>query len=103
MIPLARIPHRVAVPALLALFVVCGFVSMSGDSATFDETAHVFAGVSYLETGDFRLNPEHPPLVKLIAAAPIAFLDRGGGDYGSPLWTGTPLSDDDPHRSHAYE
>jgi hypothetical protein len=102
-LPLSRIPHRIAVPALVALFVVCGFVSLSLESATFDETAHVGAGVSYLETGDFRLNPEHPPLVKLIAAAPITLLGRGGGDYGSPLWTGTPLSDRDPRRSHAYQ
>jgi hypothetical protein len=102
-IPLLRIPHRVAVPALVALFVVCGFVSLSLESATFDETAHVGAGVSYLETGDFRLNPEHPPLVKLIAAAPLELLGRGGGDYASPLWTGTPLSDEDPRRSHAYQ
>src|SRR5258706_10820927 len=103
MIPLSRIPHRIAVPAFLALFVVCGFISLSGESATFDETSHVFAGVSYLETGDFRLNPEHPPLVKLIAAAPLALLHRGGGDYGSPLWTGRPVGEGDPHRSHAYQ
>jgi 4-amino-4-deoxy-L-arabinose transferase-like glycosyltransferase len=102
-IPLARIPHRIAVPALVALFVVCGFISLSRESATFDETAHVFAGVSYLETGDFRLNPEHPPLVKLIAAAPLALLHRGAGDYSSALWTGTPLSDEDSHRSHASQ
>jgi hypothetical protein len=102
-IPLSRIPHRIAVPALVALFVVCGFVSLSLESATFDETAHLGAGVSYLETGDFRLNPEHPPLVKLIAAVPLALLNRGGGDYASPLWTGTPLSDADPRRSHAYQ
>ena len=90
-------------PALLALFVVCGFVSLSRDSATFDETAHLGAGVSYLETGDFRLNPEHPPLAKLIAAAPLALLRRGGGDYASPVWTGTPVSDTDPRRTHAKE
>ena len=103
MIPLSRIPHRIAVPALLALFVVCGFVSLSRDSATFDETAHLGAGVSYFETGDFRLNPEHPPLVKLIAAAPLAILHRGGGDYDSPLWTGSRASAGDERRSHASE
>jgi hypothetical protein len=100
---MSRIPHRIAVPALLALFVVCGFVSLSRDSATFDETAHLGAGVSYLETGDFRLNPEHPPLAKLIAAAPLAFLHRGGGDYDSPLWTGSRVSAGDARRSHASQ
>ncbi len=103
MIPLSRIPHRIGVPALIAVFVICGFVSLSMDSATFDETAHVGAGVSYLETGDFRLNPEHPPLAKVIAAALLVAVDRGGGDYGSPSWTGTRASDGDARRSHASE
>jgi hypothetical protein len=103
MIPLSRIPHRIAVPAMVALFLVCGVVSLSRDSATFDETAHVGAGVSYFETGDFRLNPEHPPLAKLIAASPLVAFGRGGGDYGSPSWTGTRASDGDARRSHASE
>jgi 4-amino-4-deoxy-L-arabinose transferase-like glycosyltransferase len=104
-IPLSRIPHRIAVPALLAVFAVCGWCSLTRDATTFDETAHLGAGISYLETGDFRLNPEHPPLVKLIAAAPLALLHRGGGDYDSPVWTGSRDSDSDgdAHRSHADE
>jgi hypothetical protein len=80
--------HRAAVAALLGLFVVCGSVSLRGDSATFDETPHLGAGVSYLETGDFRLNPEHPPLAKLVAAVPLVVSGRGGGDYRSRAWTG---------------
>lgn len=39
------------------------------DGFTVDEPWHLVAGVSYLRTGDFRLNPEHPPLVKLVAGA----------------------------------
>lgn len=35
------------------------------DSFTFDEAYHIGAGTAYVQTGDFRLNPEHPPLVKL--------------------------------------
>ena len=36
------------------------------------EPWHITAGVAYLRTGEYYLNPEHPPLVKLIAglAAP---------------------------------
>jgi 4-amino-4-deoxy-L-arabinose transferase-like glycosyltransferase len=102
-IPLSRIPHRIAVPALLALFAVSGWLSFTRDSATFDETAHLGAGVSYLETGDFRLNPEHPPLVKLLAAMPLVLLHRGGGNYDSPAWMGTPVGPDDALRSHAEE
>lgn len=39
------------------------------DSFDIDEAYHIAAGVSYLRLGDFRLNPEHPPLVKLWVAA----------------------------------
>jgi hypothetical protein len=38
------------------------------DGFTIDEPYHLAAGASYLRWGDYRLNPEHPPLVKLIAA-----------------------------------
>jgi hypothetical protein len=35
------------------------------DSFTLDEPYHIAAGVSYVRYHDFRVNPEHPPLVKL--------------------------------------
>jgi hypothetical protein len=35
------------------------------DGFTYDEAYHITAGVSYVKRADFRLNPEHPPLVKL--------------------------------------
>jgi hypothetical protein len=39
-------------------------------SATYDEVPHIGAGVRYW-MGDLRLNREHPPLVKLLAAAAL--------------------------------
>jgi hypothetical protein len=30
---------------------------------------HIAAGVSYVRNGDFQINPEHPPLVKLRVGA----------------------------------
>jgi hypothetical protein len=41
------------------------------DTFTVDEPWHVVAGASYLRDNDFRLNPEHPPLVKLAAASAL--------------------------------
>jgi Dolichyl-phosphate-mannose-protein mannosyltransferase len=35
------------------------------DGFTIDEAYHIAAGVSYVRHADFRVNPEHPPLVKL--------------------------------------
>jgi 4-amino-4-deoxy-L-arabinose transferase-like glycosyltransferase len=41
------------------------------ESLTFDEDDHMFAGYMMEHTGDYGLNPEHPPLVKLLAALPM--------------------------------
>jgi 4-amino-4-deoxy-L-arabinose transferase-like glycosyltransferase len=46
-------------------------LSVRQSSQTFDEAAHLYAGYSYLKSGDFGINPEHPPLVKIVAALPI--------------------------------
>ncbi|HEY7306853.1 MAG TPA: glycosyltransferase family 39 protein [Bryobacteraceae bacterium] len=77
--------HRVAVAALLAMmFLLAGGAALH-ESATVDEIAHVGAGLSYLQRLDLRLNPEHPPLGKLLAAIPLAI--RGThADYSSSSW-----------------
>ncbi|MET0225636.1 MAG: hypothetical protein ABW187_04275, partial [Dokdonella sp.] len=57
---------------LLALVGLCVLRSSIGtrlDSFTVDEPWHIVAGTTYLRSGDFQLNPEHPPLVKLWAGA----------------------------------
>ncbi|MBI4093251.1 MAG: glycosyltransferase family 39 protein [Candidatus Kerfeldbacteria bacterium] len=43
------------------------------ESQTPDEAVYVTSGLSYWRTGDFRLNVEHPPLVKLWLAIPLLF------------------------------
>ncbi len=63
-----------AAAALLGVFLVESVASMRLLSATSDETTHLPSGYTYLETGTFRLNPQHPPLVKLLAALPLLFL-----------------------------
>jgi Dolichyl-phosphate-mannose-protein mannosyltransferase len=56
----------------LAQFVIRADHFARSASQTFDEGAHLVAGVSYWSTGSFRINPEHPPLLKLLWAIPIA-------------------------------
>jgi len=62
---------RLFLPLAVAL-IVAGAVRSSWatrrDGFTVDEPWHVTAGVAYLRTGEYYLNPEHPPLVKLVAA-----------------------------------
>ena len=53
---------------LLLLVGLCVLRSSLGtrlDGFTVDEPWHIVAGTAYARTGDFHLNPEHPPLVKL--------------------------------------
>ncbi len=51
-----------------------------------DELAHIPAGYSYLNNLDYRLNPEHPPLVKMLAGIPLLFLDLNF-PTDDPAWT----------------
>lgn len=40
-------------------------------SLTWDEGDHMFSAYMMAHTGDYGLNPEHPPLVKFLAATPL--------------------------------
>jgi hypothetical protein len=50
------------------LVMVVGVVQAGRDAPTVDEGVDVSSGVSYLTEHDLRMNPEHPPLPKAIAA-----------------------------------
>jgi len=60
---------------LLAIMAVTAILSMKEAALTFDELAHIPAGYSYLTKQDYRINPEHPPLIKDIPAIPLLFLN----------------------------
>src|SRR5579872_7276094 len=69
-VPARLSAHRGYLFAVLTLLIVCGAIFRSAvatrlDGFTLDEAYHIAAGVSYARTMDFRINPEHPPLVKL--------------------------------------
>jgi 4-amino-4-deoxy-L-arabinose transferase-like glycosyltransferase len=71
--------------ALLALMAVLAGGAALRESVTFDEVAHIGAGVSYLQKFDLRLNEEHPPLPKMLAALPLVL--RGTrADYSNVSW-----------------
>ena len=65
-----------AMAALVVLFLVLGGIFIDANAQTFDEAAHLAAGYSYWSTGDFRLNTEHPPLLKLLWALPIYLFEN---------------------------
>jgi 4-amino-4-deoxy-L-arabinose transferase-like glycosyltransferase len=71
---------------LLALMAILAGGAARRESVTVDEVSHIGAGVSYLQRLDLRLNPEHPPLPKVLAAIPL--LIRGvHADYNHISWT----------------
>ncbi len=68
-----RLTNIIAIFLLVFVFFI-GVFSMKNDSLTMDELAHLPAGYSYLTQKDMRLNPEHPPLIKDLAAIPLLFI-----------------------------
>ena len=70
----------------LALLLVLGVTSLRTKSAVYDEIVHFSAGYTSLRFGEFRFNPDHPPLVARLAAAPLLAMDvRFPAD--DPAWT----------------
>ncbi len=66
----SRLTNSIAAGFLMLMFCLA-FFSMKDIPATTDEVPHISAGYSYLSQKDFRLNPEHPPLIKDLAALPL--------------------------------
>ncbi|HYL83709.1 MAG TPA: tetratricopeptide repeat protein [Candidatus Angelobacter sp.] len=66
-----RIWIALGVISLLALLFLQLALSARRNSITWDEDNHIYAGYMSWKNGDFGLNPEHPPLVKLLAALPL--------------------------------
>ena len=55
----------------LLLFLGQGLVFIRANSQTHDEAITLAAGYSYLARQDFRLEPQNPPLLKMLAALPL--------------------------------
>ena len=61
----------VVVAALLGVMAGEMALSVRRESVSWDEGDHLFAGYMSLKTGDLGLNPEHPPMAKMVAALPL--------------------------------
>ncbi len=76
-----------AVVAGIALYLGLAADSMRQTSATYDEPAHLSAAWTHLALHDYRLSPDHPPLVQSAAAVPLLFMDVKM-DTSDEAWTG---------------
>lgn len=57
-----------AAVCILGVMFVLMLGSVWNDSAIIDELAHIPAGFGYVTQLDYRLNPEHPPLIKALSS-----------------------------------
>src|SRR6202789_1591365 len=82
-----------AVLVLLTLQTALVTAMVHRESLTWDEDDHMFAGYEMWKAGDYGLNPEHPPLVKLLATLPL---------LGEKMWAPTVRQDRD-FKTEAYQ
>jgi hypothetical protein len=67
--------HHVLAAILVAVFLLQSSFSSLQKSPVYDEPPHIASGLSYLSTGVFRANLQHPPLLKEMSAL---FLNAAG-------------------------
>lgn len=85
---------------LLAIHGALAVSSLVRENPTIDEVAHLPAGISYWQTGTFRLYPHNPPLVKMAAALPVVLAGPETDSlYTRPSWEVSPPI----HSSFAHE
>ncbi len=72
-----RVRYGVAGAALVLLLSMAVEVGLSTrqQSPSWDEGDHIYSGYMNWINGEYTLNPEHPPLVKLVATLPLVPLD----------------------------
>lgn len=71
----------------LLFMAILSIGSIRSESLTTDELVHIPAGLAYWQKRDTRLNVEHPPLLKMIAAVPLLFANVNV-NYDDPSWCG---------------
>lgn len=92
----------IAVIILTVMFLLM-LSSVWNDSATMDELAHIPAGFSYITQFDYRLNPEHPPLLKDLAGLSALVFARPYFSTDTPFWRNDVNGQWDQGREFLYE
>ena len=80
--------NRRIVAGIIFAAVALSLASSQGDSLAVDEVPHIGAGYSYIKSLEYRLNPEHPPLIKDLAGIAISWLSFTNAPFNIPDWTG---------------
>ena len=70
----SRVRRPLVIAGVCLLLLVFGLqiaFTVHQESLTWDEGDHIFAGYMMWKTHDYGLNPEHPPLMKLLGTLPL--------------------------------
>jgi Flp pilus assembly protein TadD len=69
--------HAASLVAIALLMLMASLMAtpIKQESATVDESVYLVAGYSYWHGYGFTIEPTHPPLAKIISAAPLLFMD----------------------------
>lgn len=65
---------RTALVAMLLVFTVIVLSLLRQKSMMVDDSLHIPSGYSYVVTGDYRLNQEHPPFIKLLSGLGLSLV-----------------------------
>jgi hypothetical protein len=82
-------------------FVLLALRAEQTDAPTYDETTHLAAGYLHLVTRDYRFQVDHPPLAKMLAAAPLVPAGARLPAGSVPTWR-EDLSNRFEHREWAW-
>lgn len=69
-----RAPPLLAV-LLIMIFITTAALSVREKSSSWDDPFHLTCGISQIQTGDPRMNADHPPLARIIGALPALFIN----------------------------
>jgi len=78
--PPSRPRHVWTLAIFAVLFITLEVISYTRESATYDEPVHVTNGYFSLALGDYRVDPEHPPFLRLWSALPLLPLSEVKAD-----------------------
>ncbi len=78
---------KILVPVIIISAVILAIASVWNESPIVDEIPHIGAGYSYVVKGDYRLNPEHPPLLKDLAGLALLPLHLNQSVFQTQFWT----------------
>lgn len=92
----SRSLEAVLLTGMLLAFLIVSLLLLRQKGLFIDDSMHMPAGYSYLLTHDYRLNQEHPPLIKLISGLGL-WKPRPQFPFDSPGWqqAATPEDPDD--------